>query len=158
MEKGFHKLTNAINTVTGIALAIMVFIIFLQVIMRYCLGRSLSTSEEMTRYLFVWVLYLGVNLGIRGENQIKIDVLDLQLHGNALKVLKVIQYILSIIAVIAAMVGSFYLIKNGRMAISPSLHIKMWIIYLVFPVGFVLDIVEMLFKIKGVLCEKGEKI
>jgi len=158
VKKSFWKLTKAINICTGIVLAIMVFIIFLQVIMRYVLGHSLSTSEELTRYMFVFVLYLSVNLGIKGDNQIKIDVMDLQLHGTALKILKIVQYVLSAIAVIAAMVGSFYLIKTGKMAITPSLHLPMWIVYLVFPVGFALDLIELFIKISCIISDKKEEV
>lgn len=81
--KVFNKIQDAVNAITGILLVIMVFIVFIQVIMRYILGHSLSWSEELTRYMFVWLIYLGVNLGIKGDMQIKIDVLDLALKGSA---------------------------------------------------------------------------
>lgn len=147
MAKLYQKISSLINSITGIMLFVIVVTIFFQVIMRYILGKSMAVSEEMTRYLFVWLLYLGVHLGIRDEIQIKIDLLDLKLHGNKLKVLKFIQYVLSMVAIIALMIGSFYLIKNGRMAVSPANHIPMWMIYAVFPVGFVLDLIELGIKI-----------
>lgn len=76
MTKKYDKFLDAINTVTGVLLALLCVIVFVQVIMRYAYGHSLSWSEELTRYMFVWIIYLGVNLGIRGDNQIKIDILD----------------------------------------------------------------------------------
>lgn len=153
----YRKTQNAINAVTGIALAVMVLIIFIQVIMRYAFGRSLSWSEELTRYMFVWLLFMGVNLGIRDDLQIKIDILDLKLKGRYYKILKVIQHLLSSIAVIAVFVGSLFLIRVGVYTTSPSNHFPMWIIYLVFPIGMGLNLIELMIKIVMVLQGKEEK-
>lgn len=151
MSKAFDKFLDAINAVTGVILAILCAIVFVQVIMRYIFGHSLSWSEELTRYMFVWIIYLGVNLGIRGDNQIKIDLMDLALHGKALKVLHILQYLISMAACVFAMIGSYYLIQIGKLAKSPTLHAPMWLIYIVFPIGFVLDIIALGRKIYGVI-------
>lgn len=147
MAKWYDKFLDIINAVTGIILMVLCGVVFIQVIMRYVFSRSLSWSEELTRYMFVWIIYLGVNLGIRGENQIKIDILDLAIHGKGRKILHVIQHIISILACAAGMMGSYYLIKIGFLAKSPTLHAPMWLIYTVFPIGFTLDIIALLRKI-----------
>ena len=42
-------------------LSLMSLIIFVQVIMRYLMRNSLSWSEELARYLFIWSIYLAVS-------------------------------------------------------------------------------------------------
>ena len=54
---------------------IMVGSIFLQVIMRYVFNNSLSWSEELGRYLFIWMSWIGVSLGAKYGQHIKIEVL-----------------------------------------------------------------------------------
>ncbi len=157
MGKAYDKFLDAINGVTGVVLALLCGIVFVQVIMRYVFGHSLSWSEELTRYMFVWIIYLGVNLGIRGNNQIKIDIMDLALHGKARKVLHLIQHLISIAACVAAAWGSYYLIKIGFLAKSPTLHWPMWIIYIVFPIGFALDIIALLRKIAEIFRSWNEE-
>ena len=49
--KVLDKIQNIINTITGIMLFTMVCIVFVQVIMRYLMGHSISWSEELTRYM-----------------------------------------------------------------------------------------------------------
>lgn len=147
MTKKYDKFLDAINTVTGVLLALLCVIVFVQVIMRYAYGHSLSWSEELTRYMFVWIIYLGVNLGIRGDNQIKIDILDLAVHGKVRRGLHILQYVISIAACAITMVGSIQLIKIGFLASSPTPRAPMWIIYVVFPIGFVLDIIALIRKI-----------
>ena len=155
LGKVLDKLQNVINTITGIMLLAMVFIVFVQVIMRYLMGHSISWSEELTRYMFVWMIYAGVNLGIKAGIQIKIDVVDMIFKGNAIKMVRIIQHILTVVAILFAAYGSIMLIKVGFRATSPSLHVPMWIMYLVFPIGFLLDLVETIRRI--VIEMKGDE-
>lgn len=54
-------------------LSAMTVIMGIQVFSRYVLGISLSWSEEITRYLFIWSAFLSVSLCTRKCISIKID-------------------------------------------------------------------------------------
>lgn len=54
-------------------LSLMSVIIFIQVIMRYLFHNSLSWSEELARYLFIWSIYLSVSYAAKERKHIKID-------------------------------------------------------------------------------------
>ncbi len=45
----------------------MSIIIFIQVIMRYVFQNSLTWSEELARYMFVWLVYFAVSFTARRE-------------------------------------------------------------------------------------------
>lgn len=51
----------------------MTLIIFIQVVMRYVFQNSLSWSEELARYLFIWLVYIGISYGCKIMKHIKID-------------------------------------------------------------------------------------
>jgi len=51
----------------------MTAIIFLQVIFRYFLLQSLSWSEEVARYLFVWLTFLGASVVARSRSHIMVE-------------------------------------------------------------------------------------
>lgn len=51
---------------------ILVAVIFLQVITRYVFNNSLSWTEALGRYIFVWLSWMGVSLGARKGEHIKI--------------------------------------------------------------------------------------
>lgn len=55
--------------------AIMVFVIFLQVVMRYGFNNSLSWSEEVGRFTFEWLTWIGISIGAREGQHIKITLL-----------------------------------------------------------------------------------
>ncbi|MDR3280165.1 MAG: TRAP transporter small permease [Synergistaceae bacterium] len=52
-----------------------VTLIFVQVIMRYVIGSSLSWSEELARYLFVWQIWIGVSYSARNKSHLRITML-----------------------------------------------------------------------------------
>ena len=47
------------ETICIILMSVMTIIIFIQVIMRYVMHNSLSWSEELARYCFIWLIYIG---------------------------------------------------------------------------------------------------
>lgn len=64
------------NLEEGVMVALligMVVIMIVQVFCRYALGMSLSWSEEITRYLFVWSAFMSVSLCTKLTINIRID-------------------------------------------------------------------------------------
>ena len=54
-------------------LCAMVIIMIIQIFCRYVLGMSLSWSEEITRYLFVWSAFMSISLCTKLTINIRID-------------------------------------------------------------------------------------
>ena len=71
----FYLLNHTEEIVIVAMFALMVAVIFLQVIMRYVFSNSLSWSEELGKFLFVWITWLGISLGERKGEHIKITML-----------------------------------------------------------------------------------
>ncbi|QZY55168.1 TRAP transporter small permease [Crassaminicella profunda] len=63
------------DTVLIVMFMAMVGIIFFQVIMRYIFNNSLSWSEELGKFLFVWLSWLGISIGHRKKEHIRITLL-----------------------------------------------------------------------------------
>lgn len=62
MKKALQWLDENLEEVLlVIALAAMAVIMGIQVIARYIFGASLSWSEELTRYIFIWAGFLSVS-------------------------------------------------------------------------------------------------
>ena len=53
----------------------MVTVIFYQVIMRYVFNNSSVWSEELGRFLFVWITWIGISIGARRMEHIKVMML-----------------------------------------------------------------------------------
>ena len=68
---------------------IMVSVIFLQVMMRQ-LDQSLSWSEELARYCFIWMIYIGISLGVKEQKHVRIDAFLLLLNQKGQMILNFI--------------------------------------------------------------------
>ena len=73
-----NRIFSVLNRIEEIILvamfAVMVLVIFVQVIMRKA-NNSLVWSEELGKFLFVWISWLGISIGQRKGEHIKITML-----------------------------------------------------------------------------------
>ncbi|WP_139974415.1 TRAP transporter small permease [Ochrobactrum sp. CGA5] len=68
----FYKILGAILVFLLAGMAIMVFV---NVVLRYAVNSGLTVSEELARYFFVWVSFLGAVLTFRENSQLGIETL-----------------------------------------------------------------------------------
>lgn len=66
----FYKILGAILVFLLAGMAIMVFV---NVILRYAANSGLTVSEELSRYFFVWVAFLGAVLTFRENSHLGIE-------------------------------------------------------------------------------------
>ncbi len=59
-----------------ISLAVTVTLIFYQVIMRFIFNDAPSWTEEVTRYIFIWQIWLGASLGLKDKQHIRIELIS----------------------------------------------------------------------------------
>ena len=56
-------------------IATMTGLLFLQFVMRRIFNNSLVWSEELARYIFVWMIYIGISYGAKMKQHIKLEML-----------------------------------------------------------------------------------
>jgi TRAP-type C4-dicarboxylate transport system permease small subunit len=61
----------------AVVAAFVTFVVlsFVQVVLRYGFGRPLTWTEEVSRYLFVWVVFVGTAVAARHNAHIALDFL-----------------------------------------------------------------------------------
>ncbi len=85
----------------------MVGIIFFQVIMRYVFNNSLSWSEELGKFLFVWLSWIGISIGHRRREHIKITLFVDRLPVKARKLTEILSELILIVICGITMFHSF---------------------------------------------------
>lgn len=66
---------NAEKMLAVVLLAAIVILIFANVIMRYVMNASLTWGEELTLWLFVWFVWIGVSYAFHTGDHVRITVL-----------------------------------------------------------------------------------
>ena len=127
-------------------MTLLTIVLGIQVFMRYVMQASLSWSEELARYMFVWLVYMGISYGAKIMRHIKIDA-GLYLFPKAIRrhvviLGDIIFFTFSLVIVYFAwglVVRQFKLEQ-----LSPAMQIPMWIVYAAPLVGFALTAIREL--------------
>ena len=64
------------------SLVVTVSLIFMQVIMRYVFRNSLSWSEELARYIFLYQIWLGASYATKKKAHLRIEILKSKFSGK----------------------------------------------------------------------------
>jgi TRAP-type C4-dicarboxylate transport system permease small subunit len=149
----FKKLYRRTFTVVITALfAGFVVLTFAQVVFRYVIGYSLYWSEELARYLFVWVSFLGSVVALERGVHIGMDVVIAKLPPGPRRYVEVF----SDISVAAFLV--FLTVQGLKMAMrnmiqkSPALQVSMGVVSLAIPVGAALMGIYVIARLVSRLC------
>jgi TRAP-type C4-dicarboxylate transport system permease small subunit len=59
----------------------MVGLVFFNAVLRYCFSSSIPQSEELAKYFFVWVSFLGAIIAFRDNNHVGVELLVEKLKG-----------------------------------------------------------------------------
>ncbi len=119
---------------------LMVIIVFVQVIFRYILNNSLSWSEELVRYIFIWQVWLGASLGMRINEHIRVDMFVKLLPNVPQKILGILTDLLVLAFYIFLIVYGFKYLQNviAKDMTSTALKLSLAYVYASLPVGSVI--------------------
>lgn len=93
------KLFKGIDYLTGILTGLMVLFVFMNVVLRTCFNSGLTWSEELSRYLFVFVTYVGAISAMRVNGHLGVDTLI----SRVPRPLQMVMYVVSQLVIAALM-------------------------------------------------------
>ena len=130
-------------------MAAMAVLVFANVVSRYVLNYSLIWVEELTRYLMVWVGFLGGGVVLRLGAHIAVDALQDLLPARVARALRAgIVVVLAITFAAMTWLG----IRYAAFAWDQETPVMNWstgAIYLAIPIGSALLLVHLFFIARG---------
>ncbi len=148
ISKLYKIFQKTIDILLFLLLTVTVISISVQVFTRFVLFYSVSWTEELARYCFIYMVFLGACVGVRDGKQIVLDVIDNFLKGEkAKKTLEIFQYGTQIVAVCLLMWSSIAFLPFGLRQNSIALPILMSTIYICLPIGYGLILLESVIKV-----------
>ena len=67
--------TRVLDALSGLCLAVMVVLVFGNVVLRYTMNSGITVSEELSRWLFVWLTFMGAVVALREHGHLGTDAL-----------------------------------------------------------------------------------
>ena len=154
MSKAMKSILRVYDTleahVLSYSLAFTTILIFIQVVLRYVFNHSLSWSEELARYIFIWQIWLGTSVAMKEGGHINLDLLKNKLSGRGRIMLELLANIL-MVAFCAFLVIKGWDLASSMMRRglrSPAMRIPTWIIYSSLPFSQLIVAIRLIGKIR----------
>lgn len=140
-NKVLQKVCNAIfkgfYVFAAFTFAVLLTILLVNVIARNLLGGSIAWIEEISRYIFTWMMFMGIAIGVHYKKHLGVEFI-VGLYPQ--KVRQIVYFISDILTlalfIILAIYGFRYAGKSMRMY-SPIMGIPYGVVYLCVPIGAV---------------------
>ena len=138
-----NLLAKAESAVLITLVAVMTLIVFLQVVYRYVLVQPLHWSEELARYLFVWVSILGATLALQKRGHFGLDFFYRMLPGQQRRFLQFLIHLFVGCVIFVILIQGVRLVQATVLQKSPAMEISMGWAYACLPVGAALMAIHL---------------
>lgn len=124
--------------------AVMTVTVITQVLTRYVVFRSIPWTEELSRYLLIWVTMLGAAAGYRQKVHIGIQFFRDKLPPNVGKIVEIITVVIVLLcSLVIARYGFTYSSRTIRQ-LAPAMRLSMRYFTAAIPVGMVFFLIYSL--------------
>lgn len=127
-------------------LAATLGLIVLEVFARYIFGSSISWSEELARYLFIWFTFISAGLAVKHNAHIFIDPLSSlvprKVRPYSFLIGKCLWLIFSIFVVYLGLEYSIYTFSTNSQ--SAAMGIPMGLVFLGIPIGYLFMAIRLM--------------
>lgn len=137
-------------------LAAMAVLVFGNVVARYLFNASFGWVEELTRYMMIWLAYLGAGLALRHGNHVAVMMLvDALPRAPALWLRGLVGLVMLAFLMALAWIGWEYADFAMRQR-TPVLQWPTGLVYLAIPIGCALMVLHMLFSFRSFIEGRGD--
>lgn len=154
--RGMDVVNVGVRWVLAAMLAVMTFLIGWQVFARFVIGDSLSFSEEISRFLMVWLVLLGSAYAARNGRLMKVDILETVVPARFRPAVLIFAGFVSILFYLVLVVFGFMIVSAVSYQMTPATQISMSIPMAALPVGGVFLILNTLYNLCAVALGEEE--
>ncbi len=161
LKKLIDRYCQLLSLLMVVGLALMVVLVFANVVMRYAFNSGITVSEELSRWLFVWVTFLGAIVAMNEGAHLGTDMLVSRLSLRGKKFCLLLGHLLMLFVCWLMFKGSLDQVLVNRDSTSAVMEVSMGIFYacgMVFAVSGAVILLNQLWRlVRGELSE-GELI
>lgn len=122
---------RALKAMIALCLALMVFLVFGNVVLRYVFNTGITLSEELSRWLFVYLVFLGAVVAMREHAHLGMDGIVKRLPPAGKKACLVASHLLMLWATWLLLKGSWVQTQINASSTAPSSGLSLGIFYAV---------------------------
>ena len=142
LDGGIGVIDAVLEAICAALLVATVVIALIQVFYRYVLNDSLAWPEEVARWAFVWLVFLGMAMVARRGGHIIIDLLPRALGARALSYHALfVRIVVTAVAMMLLVFGIDMVVRSSY--VSPAMVWPLTYLYLAIPTSAVLTLLFM---------------
>lgn len=96
-----------LKVIIALLLAAMVVLVFGNVVLRYGFNSGITVSEEVSRWMFIWLTFLGSIVALRDRGHLGVDALVRRLPLRGMKLCFIVSHGLMIYCLVLLLMGSW---------------------------------------------------
>ncbi len=133
-----------------------VAILFITVALRYLFNSPPVWPEEASRYIMIWIIYLGVSQSIENNSEIKIDIVNHVISSVPSQ--KILHMIAAAVCVTMSLFMTFYGFEFAKVLsqtqqVAASFPAKMTYIYSIIPIAGMLMTIKFVVRLSTQIME-----
>lgn len=129
MERVADLYCKFLGALCALALFIMVALVFSNVVLRYAFNTGLTVAEELGRWLFVWITFLGAIIAMRNHAHLGTDALVSRLNATGKKFCLVVGHLLMLYVCWLLFQGSLAQTKINMDVLAPATDLPVAVVY-----------------------------
>ncbi|CAN5525970.1 hypothetical protein BH23ACT6_BH23ACT6_15740 [soil metagenome] len=146
----FRVIDTVVKTVMVILLVVLIFAVGTNVFGRFVLNTSMPGSSELSRFLFIWVIFLGAALAHLHNEHIAVTLFVERLSPSVQRWVVVLQELIILVVVGALLISSWQVLSIDP-GTSPLLGVPLLWVNVAVPFSAGLMAVITLYRIAGAL-------
>jgi TRAP-type transport system small permease protein len=145
MQKLIDWYFRALELLIVVAMVAMVFMVFGNVVLRYGFNSGIDISEELSRYCFIWLTYIGAMVAMRDKAHVGVDIVIKALPRLGKQVCLFLSETLMLMINVLFFIGTWKMHELQVTNVSVVLGISMiWI----YGIGYVVSVVMALMNLR----------
>jgi TRAP-type transport system small permease protein len=152
---GFNKVVEAISVAI---LVLVTVVVVYSVLLRYVFQRPLAWSEEVARYMFIWLVFLGFSVAERGGDHFRIEVFVEMVPARIRIFIEVFLNVLIFYALYVFLREGLNYYEQGKRGLSTALEMPLHYIYVAVPVAVILTILNRIETVRVTLAKLVRQI
>ena len=143
-NNGIRTARKLINTVVVLLFSIVILVVSAQVFTRFVIHFSIRWADELSRFAFVWLVYIGGAVTIRDGRNVCFDLVLESQKGKSWRRLFTVVTVISMGFLILMTYFGILVCKAELTEVSPIMKWPMAVVCAAIPIGGVLMMVEVI--------------
>lgn len=130
-----RALAKGLDVILGVLMVGLVGVVFTQVFSRYVIRASVPWTEEVARYLLIYLTFVGAAVAVREHTHLRVDFLVVRLPRVVQRVVGVVMTLGIIVSGALLVVYGYSYTERSLGTISPAIGESIAWIYAVMPLA-----------------------